>query len=265
MPFINSKVDGTQLHYIDYDPRTSLNPFRPNQDLANPPKQTNLALVFIHGWPMSSQMYEHLTLKLCEEYGIRCIATDRRGFGKSEWNNSKNITITYEVLAQDTVGIIEDLQIEDFIFVAASMGTGESLLSYLQMNDCMKSKCKGFIWLGTSLPYPIQTESHPEAPSKEVWDSILSGFRQDRVGFTRSAIPGVFGIPYDIGIELPASKLDMIENIVNQADALAIERCVRLLIETDLSSQLKQLNESVKLLIIHGDNDRGKYLTLKRI
>ncbi len=37
---------------------------------------------------MSSQMFEHLLVPLCETHGFRCIAPDRRGFGKSEGNNS---------------------------------------------------------------------------------------------------------------------------------------------------------------------------------
>lgn len=52
---------------------------------------------------------------------------------------------------------------------------------------------KGFVWIGPSMPFPLQCEMNPTAPSREVWDSILQGMRDDRVGFVKVAIHGVFG------------------------------------------------------------------------
>ena len=54
-------------------------------------------------------------------------------------------------------------------------------------------QCTGFIWLGPSLPFPLQAESNPTAPPRELWDAILQGMRDDRVGFVKVAIHGVFG------------------------------------------------------------------------
>ncbi|KIX07485.1 uncharacterized protein Z518_02138 [Rhinocladiella mackenziei CBS 650.93] len=258
MPFINSTYDGALLHYVDYAPASNPPRFQPTDDPAKDCSKSDIVLVFIHGWPMSHRMYEHLMLALSEIYGVRCVASDRRGFGKSEWNGHERKDITYDTFAQDTVDLIEHTKIGKFYFVAASMGCGETLLAYLKMRDDISQQCQGFVWLGASLPFPLQTEKNPLAPSRELWDMILNGFRQDRVGFTRAAVPGVFGIPFNIGIELSETVLQKFEWVVAQADSLALERCVQIITNRDFTEDLRKLDSrDVKILVIHGDNDQS--------
>lgn len=92
---------------------------------------------------MSSLMYDHLMLPLCETHRIRCIGIDRRGFGKSHWSgpNAKPAEITYETFAEDTIHIIKHLKLEDFVFVAASMGCGETVLAW-ERSELVKGHCK---------------------------------------------------------------------------------------------------------------------------
>ncbi|EEH07786.1 alpha/beta hydrolase [Histoplasma capsulatum G186AR] len=132
MPRFTSPFDGAQLFYRDYQPTSNPRPF--NLDKAYASKQKP-ALVFIHGWPMSSLMFEQQTLALCETYRFRCIAPDRRGFGQSDWNGGNcaepgKEQIDYNVFAQDAAHLLEKLDIGPFVFVAASMGPGETLLAY---------------------------------------------------------------------------------------------------------------------------------------
>jgi pimeloyl-ACP methyl ester carboxylesterase len=208
---------------------------------------------------MSALMYEHLMLPLCETYRLRCIATDRRGFGKSEWSgdNTKG-PITYNTLARDTADILEKLDLGDFVFVASSMGCGETVLTYNVLSGKTKQACRGFIWLGSALPYLVATEMNPKAPSRELWDTILTGFRQNRAGFVKASLPGVFGVPS--GVALDESVLPRFEYIVNQADALAIERCIQIITTTDFAEDLRELGtmKDVKVLVIHGDTDQGE-------
>ncbi|EXJ64777.1 hypothetical protein A1O7_01115 [Cladophialophora yegresii CBS 114405] len=258
MPFIHSSLDNTLLHYVDYKPAASPPRFQPTGDAAKDHSKSDIALVFIHGWPMSHQMYEHLMLPLCETYGIRCIAPDRRGFGKSDWNTSDSKDVTYDTFSQDSIDVIEAAKLQSFFFVASSMGCGETLLAYLQMPADLRKQCRGFIWLGPSLPFPLATAANPKAPSRSLWDMILTGIREDRTGFTRAALPGVFGIPFNIGIEVPETVLQKFEGIVAQADVLAVERCVQIITNRDFTEDLKELNgQDVKLLVIHGDNDQS--------
>jgi non-heme chloroperoxidase len=139
MPRFTSPFDGAQLFYRDYNPASSPAPWQPNQQYINKSLPT---LVFLHGWPFSSLMFEHLMLPLCESYGIRCIAPDRRGFGSSDWTGPETTSpISYEVFADDTIHLLEKLNVGPFVFVASSMGPGESVLAHSRSAHIQKN-CK---------------------------------------------------------------------------------------------------------------------------
>ena len=140
MPRFTSPFDGAQLFYRDYVPATHPPAFQENKEFGKNPQ---LILVFIHGWPMSSAMYEPLLLTLCETYRFRCIAPDRRGFGQSDWSGSEPVSspIDYSVFAADTAHLLEKLKVGPFIFVGASMGSGESVLAHSQ-SQYVRENCK---------------------------------------------------------------------------------------------------------------------------
>lgn len=224
MPYITSPVDGARLFYIDYRPsatesNSSLTLACRAEDLSITDKTipANLTVVFLHGWPMSSEMYTHLLLPLSQNYGIRCIAPDRRGFGRSEWVGAEDAReVNYETFARDTVAVLETANIEGcWVWAAASMGCGESVLAQelMQQNKgdrfrSLATRCKGYIWMGPSMPYPLKSENNPTAPDSELWKSILAGFRDDRVAFVKAAIDGVFGSRPEMGLGI-VSGLDL--------------------------------------------------------
>lgn len=138
MPFFSSPVDSANLFYRYYAPDE-------DEDLSFRPvkrKTSDTALVLLHGWPMSSRMYEHLLVPLCETYRFRILAPDRRGFGKSDWNSKQTAkAITYDTFVADLVGLLGHLDIRNFVFVGASMGGAESVLTYLA-SSFVQERCK---------------------------------------------------------------------------------------------------------------------------
>lgn len=82
-------------------------------------------------------------VQLSETYRYRCIAPDRRGFGRSNWNGTqpRRTAIDYSVFANDVVDLLEKLQVGKFVFIAASMGGGESLLAYMS-SDYIRQNCQ---------------------------------------------------------------------------------------------------------------------------
>jgi pimeloyl-ACP methyl ester carboxylesterase len=136
MPRFASPHDSASLFYRDYNPEIQ----------SNGSEHKDLALVFLHSWPMSSRMWEQHLVQLCQDHGFRCIAPDRRGCGESEWNGrcSKDITqrkITYDTLADDVIFLLEDLAVEEFVFIGGSMGCGESLLAW-KRSAYVQQHCK---------------------------------------------------------------------------------------------------------------------------
>src|ERR1700712_1851065 len=78
-------------------------------------------VVFIHGWPLSHEMWEYQLTEL-PAHGLRCIAYDRRGFGKSSkpWGG-----YDYDTLATDLKAVLDELDLNNVTLVGFSMGGGE--------------------------------------------------------------------------------------------------------------------------------------------
>lgn len=138
MPIFLSPVDSANIFYRYYTPdEDQYLSFRPLKK-----KISDITLVFLHGWPMSSRMYEHLLVPLCETYRFRILAPDRRGFGKSDWNSKQTAKpVTYDTFVADLVGLLTYLDIKNFVFVGASMGGTESVLTYLA-SSFVQERCK---------------------------------------------------------------------------------------------------------------------------
>src|ERR1041384_6054745 len=78
-------------------------------------------VILIHGWPSTSQMWEYQLDELAQA-GLRVIAYDRRGFGKSSVPYK---AYDYDSLASDLNAFIEELDLNGVVLVGFSMGGGE--------------------------------------------------------------------------------------------------------------------------------------------
>src|SRR5882762_4864701 len=74
-------------------------------------------VVFIHGWPVSHEMWEYQSTALVQQ-GFRCISYDRRGFGQSDkpWSG-----YDYSTLAIDLRSLLEELDLTGVTLVGFSM------------------------------------------------------------------------------------------------------------------------------------------------
>src|SRR6201992_4546160 len=100
MPFVVAQ-DGTEIFYRD------LGQGRP--------------VVLVHGWPLSGDSWDKQANFLAE-HGLRVIAYDRRGFGRSDqpWSG-----YDYDTLAGDLETLLEELDLTEATLVGFSMGGGE--------------------------------------------------------------------------------------------------------------------------------------------
>src|SRR6185503_3257814 len=73
-------------------------------------------VVFTHGWPLSSDMLEYQMNDLAS-HGLRCIAYDRRGFGRSSqpWSG-----YDFDTFTDDLKRVIETLELEGVTLVGFS-------------------------------------------------------------------------------------------------------------------------------------------------
>src|SRR4249919_3314908 len=74
-------------------------------------------VVLIHGWPSTSQMWEYQLAALAKA-GLRVIAYDRRGFGRSSVPWAK---YDYDSLASDLAAVLDHLDLNEVTLVGFSM------------------------------------------------------------------------------------------------------------------------------------------------
>jgi pimeloyl-ACP methyl ester carboxylesterase len=77
-------------------------------------------VVLLHGFPTSSHMFRNLITELAGEYHV--IAPDHLGFGASDAPAADEVTYTFELLTDHTLGLLDHLGISDFALYVHDYG-----------------------------------------------------------------------------------------------------------------------------------------------
>lgn len=206
---------------------------------------------------MSSRMFDQLIIPVVEAHRYPVIAPDRRGFGNSDWNTPATGEVTFEIFASDLVALLEHLNPGPFVFVAASMGSGESVLAY-ECSPYVQKNCRGFVWIGPNMPYSESCAECPEAPATAIWDSLTDGL-SSRKGkdFIAQQVPGVFRSDL---CPVGQRTLQFFERLISQADPMALHRTA-IILRQPMAAKLRALadmrKDKIPIMILHGDSDPG--------
>ncbi len=224
MPTFKSH-DGTELFYEDLG--------------------TGHPVVLIHGWPLSSAMWEAQYPALLAA-GFRCIAPDRRGFGKSQRPLSG---YDYDTLAGDVRSLVEHLKLPSVSLVGFSMGGGEVARYFSRFGADGVAKA---VLISSVVPYLLKTEDNPNGASQSVFDEMISKLRQDRPAFLPPFIKSFLGVGV---LSSPVSPefVAWTTSLALQAAPWATEECARSFSQTDFRPDLKHMTKPT--LVIHGDAD----------
>jgi pimeloyl-ACP methyl ester carboxylesterase len=203
-------------------------------------------VIFIHGWPLSGNMWEYQLNEL-PRYGLRCITYDRCGFGKSDkpWGS-----YDYDTLAGDLKSVIDELNLQEVTLVGFSMGGGE-VARYISKYGT--EKIHQVVLISTVLPYMLKTESNPEGIRQEEFSNFINQIREDRPAFFAHFAKLFYGVSM-LNKPVSADFLDWNQSLVLQASAHATTACIRSFSETDFRSDIPKIN--VPALIIHGNGDK---------
>jgi pimeloyl-ACP methyl ester carboxylesterase len=203
-------------------------------------------VIFIHGWPLNSAMWEY-QFNVLPKYGLRCIAYDRRGFGKSDrpWGN-----YDYDTLASDLKSVIEELNLEEVTLVGFSMGGGE-IARYIGKYGT--EKIHQVVLISSVTPYMLKTDDHPEGIPQEVFNEFIEKIREDRPAFLSHFVKLFYGVSLLNKVVSP-EFLDWNQSQVLQGSPKATIDCIRSFSETDFRSDMARIN--VPTLLIHGDSDK---------
>ncbi|MFC5451097.1 alpha/beta fold hydrolase [Paenibacillus aestuarii] len=226
MPYMKTK-DATCLYYKDWG--------------------SGKPVVFVSGWGLSAEMWNYQMIDLTAR-GLRCIAYDRRGHGRSD---DPGRGYHYDTLADDLASLIDHLNLQDVMLVAHSMGSGE-IVRYLTRYG--SEKVKQCVFIGTTLPFPLKSEDNPSGFDRSLIDINRAMWKKDFPRWLQVNAAPYFGdgLP---GCEVSPEMTDWTKSDMLQTSLKAILDCNLTLIETDFREELHDI--AVPTLFIHGDSDRS--------
>ena len=224
MPFIET-ADKTTLFYNDWG---SGNP-----------------IVLIHGWPLDSDMWEYQSVFLASQ-GLRVVAYDRRGFGRSSqpWSG-----YDYDTLADDLKAVLDHLDLAAVTLAGFSMGGGE-VARYMSRHGGARVAKAALISAVT--PYMLKSPDNPDGVDRGTFDQMVEGLRKDRPNFLATFGKQFFGaglLNFTVTTEILQWSLMM----AMLGSAKATQDCVRAFSETDFRADMAAFR--VPTLVIHGDGD----------
>jgi len=136
-------------------------------------RQGRQCCVFVHGWPLTRQIFEYQFETLIEN-NIRCVFYDIRGFGDSD---KPAHGYTYDRLADDLCNILQSINVRCVTLFGFSMG-GAICCRYLSRHN--HYKVKSLVLCGAACPVFVQTPDSPYGIPREQVDQMINQTREDR-------------------------------------------------------------------------------------
>ncbi|MCP3166736.1 alpha/beta fold hydrolase [Myxococcus qinghaiensis] len=203
-------------------------------------------VVFSHGWPLSSDSWDEQLFFLASN-GLRCIAHDRRGHGRSTQTWGGNDMDTY---ADDLAALLDTLDVKNAILVGFSTGGGE-VARYIGRHGT-KRVAKAVL-VGAVPPLMVKTAANPGGLPLESFDGIRAGVLADRSQFFKDLTTPFYGANRP-GSKVSQGVRDAFWLAGMQCGLKPAYDCIKAFSETDLTEDLKKFD--VPTLIIHGDDDQ---------
>ena len=207
---------------------------------------TGPAVILIHGWPLTGDMWEYQTLALIEA-GYRVITYDRRGFGHSA-HPARGYD--YDTFADDLADIIDDLEVSDVSLFGFSMGGGE-IARYLSRHGA--SKVKRAALVSSVVPFMLQRDDNPDGVPSSVFDDIKAEIRKDRFGFLQTFAKTFYGVGI-VSKPVSSAMMDWTFALAIMASPKATLDCVDAFGTTDFRPDLSAF--TIPTLVIHGTADK---------
>ena len=211
---------------------------------------TGQPVVFSHGWPLNSDVWDNQMLFLASR-GYRCIAYDRRGHGRSSQPWTGNHMDTW---AEDLSELVEILDLRDAIHVGYSTGACE-LVRYIGRVDAKRAigRAARIVLIGAVPPLMLKTPSNPAGIPMETLDEFRREVIADRSQFFKNLAVRYYGANRP-GSSISQGVMDWFWLQAMQAGFKPVLDSIKAFGETDFTEDLKRID--VPTLIIHGDDDQ---------
>lgn len=224
MPMIETR-DGTRLYVKDWG--------------------SGRPVILTHGWPLSADSWDDQAMALADA-GMRAIAYDRRGFGRSDqpWSGYE-----YDTLSDDLADVLEATGATDATIIGFSMGGGE-VARYMSRHGGKNLRQAALV--SSVVPFMLQTADNPKGAPQSVFAEMTAGMKADRAHFLAGFFKDFYGVGF---FEQPASDevLAASWNVAMMAGIKPTLACAAAFSSTDFRPDLPAFH--VPTLIIHGTAD----------
>lgn len=207
---------------------------------------TQPTIVFIHGWPLSHEMWENQVGYFADR-GYRSVAYDRRGFGKSSkpWGG-----YDYDTFADDLKAVIDELSLNNVVLIGFSMGGGEIARYFSRHGGANVSKA---VLVSAVTPFMLQTDDNPDGVPQDTFDTIAENIQKDRYAFLETFAKQFYGVNL-VSHPVSQAHLNHDFHLASLASPKATLECAKAFSSTDFRADLPTI--TVPTLIIHGDDDK---------
>jgi pimeloyl-ACP methyl ester carboxylesterase len=197
-------------------------------------------LVFLAGWTISADFWAYQMTPLADQ-GMRCIAYDRRGHGRSSQPDGG---YGFDSLADDLAEILDTLDLHETTLVGHSMAGGE-LARYTSRHG--DRRIARLIFVAPTTPFLRRAPDHPEGIDPIVFDRVRATLhREYHKWLADNTAP--FFTP-----GTPSSLVDWARTLSWGAGMRAAIACHRSMTETDFRRDLAAVRKPT--LVVHGDAD----------
>jgi len=203
-------------------------------------------VVMMHGWPLSADSFDDLGMAIANA-GMRAIAYDRRGFGRSgqPWSG-----YDYDTLADDLAAVLAQCGANDATLLGFSMGGGE-VARYMSRHQ--GKGVRQAVLVASVTPYMLKTGDNPNGVPQSTFDGMTKAMKEDRTKFWAGFFKDFYGVSL---VAQPVSD-EMLEwscDVAMQASLKATLDCAKSFATTDFRSDLAAFK--VPTLVIHGTADK---------
>jgi pimeloyl-ACP methyl ester carboxylesterase len=195
-------------------------------------------VLFVHAWALSADIWEYQMTELAES-GLRCVAYDRRGHGRSA---DSGRGYDFDTLADDLAAVIEQLDLDRVTLVGHSMGGGE-IVRYLARHG---SSRVARVVLASAIT--------PGIGKSGAFDGFIAMLKQDRPAVLTAGVAKFTGAGRSVSPQMSAW---VVSQFLRASPRATIE-CMRAVASSDFTADLAAV--TVPTLIAHGDADELNHI-----